>query len=295
MSRSSAMSNTPIYRSFTTADIPGAHALSIAVHWPHRAEDWQFAFDAGTGFVAEDSGNLIGTALCWTFGDDRGTLGLVIVSPDEQGRGIGRHLLDLVIKELGERVTFLYATPAGQPLYEKLGFRACGTLNQHQGIIARVPSVPPLAGECLRKLESADRRKVIELASRSSGFDRSATLHALFEFSEGVVLEGEHGLLGFSLFRRFGRGYVVGPVVADHSQENMRAKALITYWLARNEGKFIRIDLPGWADVSEWLNQIGMLRGETVVKMVRNASPEQHNGEPDTTYRAFGIINQAMG
>ncbi|WP_118182730.1 GNAT family N-acetyltransferase [Paraburkholderia phosphatilytica] len=284
----------PTYRRFTSDDVAAAHALSLAVRWPHRAEDWRFMFDAGTGFVAEDDGAVIGTALCWKFGSDRGTLGLVIVSPDEQGRGIGRRLMELVLEELGNRVTFLHATPAGKPLYEKLAFNVCGTLDQHQGTVGNVAPVAPPNGEHLRALKAEDAPKVIELASRASGFDRSATVPALLGFAEGVVLERDGELLGFSLFRRFGRGYVIGPVVATDSPDAVRAKSLIAHWLAKHAGEFVRIDVPGGTGINDWLIALGMARVDSVVKMVRNAPAEQHSGEPDATYRAFGIINQAM-
>jgi len=157
----------PTYRAFESTDIIAAHALSLAVGWPHRAEDWQSMFAAGSGFVAQDDGEVIGTALYWKCGTDRGTLGLVIVSPEAQGRGIGRQLMELVLEALGNRVTFLHATPAGKPLYERLGFEACGTVDQHQGVVSRVRSVTPPAGEQLRSLKCDDVPQVVELASRA--------------------------------------------------------------------------------------------------------------------------------
>ena len=285
----------PSYRAFESNDIVPAHALSLAVGWPHRVEDWQFMFDAGSGFVAQDNGAVIGTALYWKYGADRGTLGLVIVSPQAQGRGIGRKLMDLVLEALGHRVTFLHATPAGKPLYEKLGFDACGTVNQHQGTIGDVPAVTPPAGEQLRPLTADDAPKVIELASRASGLDRSTVIPALLDVAQGVVLERAGELVGFSLLRRFGRGYAIGPVVATASPDDRRAKSLIAHWLARHAGEFLRIDVPGTAGLSDWLIALGMVRIDSVVNMVRNAPAQTHCGEPDAVYRLFGIVNQAMG
>lgn len=54
----------------------------------------------------------------------------VIVSPDFQGRGLGRKLLDQVVSRLKE-ISFsnvklacsLYANPGKEPFYEKLGFQ----------------------------------------------------------------------------------------------------------------------------------------------------------------------------
>ncbi|MFB9123707.1 N-acetyltransferase [Paraburkholderia dipogonis] len=286
----------PAYRDFRPSDIVAAHALSIAAGWPHRAEDWQLMFDTGNGFVAlDDNGEVIGTAHYWKSGANQGTLGLVIVAPEEQGRGIGRKLMELVLEELGNRVTFLYATPAGKPLYEKLGFEECGTVVQHQGTAGSGQAVMLAAGEQLRPLAGDDVPQVIELASRASGLDRSEIIPALLGVAQGVVLESGSELMGFSLFRRFGRGYAVGPVVAPHSPDDRRAKVLIDYWLRQYAGEFVRIDVPGGAGLDDWLNALGMTSVDTVVWMMRNGPAEQHSGKPDAIYRVFGIINQAMG
>ncbi|KNH10067.1 Histone acetyltransferase HPA2 and related acetyltransferase [Candidatus Burkholderia brachyanthoides] len=290
----SSVRNSPLYRPFTADDIPTAHGLSVAVQWPHRPEDWRDMFNAGTGFVAEDAGVVIGTALCWKFGAQRSTLGLVIVSPEQQGRGIGRKLMELVLEELGERITFLHATEAGKPLYEKLGFAGCGSIDQHQGPITEVAAIAPPEGERLRAMTHDDLAKVVELASRASGFDRSATIPALLESAQGVVLERDGEMLGFSLLRRFGRGHVIGPVVATASADAVRAKALITHWLAQNPGAFVRMDVPAGTGINDWLTSVGLKHVSSVVKMMRNAPANEHSGLPDATYRAFGIINQAM-
>ncbi|WP_418789334.1 GNAT family N-acetyltransferase [Paraburkholderia pallida] len=285
----------PAYRPFTSTDVRAAYALSTSIRWPHRQEDWQFAADAGLGFVAEESGSLIGTALGWKFGADRATIGMVIVAPEQQGRGIGRKLMDLLLDELGERTTFLYATPAGQPLYEKLGFRACGSLDQHQGA-ASGPAVVTLApGERLRKVREADLPRLIELASLTSGLDRSAIMPALLQIADGVVLEREGKVIGFSLFRKFGRGHVIGPVAALESADNARARALIAYWLAAHIGVPVRIDVPAGGALTDWLGGQGIAHVDKVTRMVRNAPAGAVDATRDLPYRAYGIINQAMG
>ena len=96
------------YRAFTGDDIAAAHALTVELKWPHRADDWRFVVQAGAGFVAEVAEGVIGTALYWTYGAERASLGMVIVSPAWQGRGIGKRLMELVLEQLGGRVTFLH-------------------------------------------------------------------------------------------------------------------------------------------------------------------------------------------
>lgn len=296
-----SVSDRVTYRNFTDSDIAAAHALTVELKWPHRAEDWQFVAQAGHGFVAVDGGEVVGTALYWTYGHDRASLGMVIVSPARQGLGIGRKLMERVLEALAGRVVFLHATLAGQPLYEKLAFRPAGTLDQHQGTAFQPPLMALPPGERLRPLGASDTPRLIELASRASGLDRSAVLPALLANADGIGLDRDGELIGFSLYRRFGRGFAIGPVVTPASDNAIteiteisikRAKALINHWLAKNEGVFVRIDTPGNSGLTGWLEGLGLPRVDTVARMVLNGDAAQL--EADTEWRAFGIINQAM-
>jgi hypothetical protein len=271
-----------------------AHALSTALGWPYRPQDWQFSAETAQGFVAEEEGVVIGTAMCWTFGQDRASLGHVIVSATHQGRGIGRKLMEAVLEALGPRITFLHATPAGQPLYEKLGFSVCGSLHQCQGNVSASLPVALLDGERLRAGAEADFPALIALAARACGLERDAILSKLLRMGESVVLECDDEIVGFSVLRRFGRGYVVGPVVALRSHDDVRAKALIGYWLARRHGEFIRIDVPAGTTLLPWLSEQGLPRVDTCSKMVRNAPADAHSGAPDPVWRLYGLVSQAM-
>nr|WP_284700948.1 GNAT family N-acetyltransferase [Robbsia betulipollinis] len=275
--------------------------MSVKVAWPHRADDWRLLETAGTGFVAERDGEVIGTGLSWRYGADRASLGMVIVSPDHQGQGIGRQLMERLIAALEGRAILLHATPAGKPLYEKLGFRAVGTVDQHQGTVFQPPliSLPP--GERLRPLGANDAPRLAELASRACGLERQALFPLLLDVADGIALDRDGELLGFALFRRFGRGFTIGPVVAPDAPGSSRAKALISHWLALNEGVFVRMDTPGDSGLTQWLEGLGMPRVDTVVKMVRGAASGPLVGEAGADAnapaapKAFGIISQALG
>ncbi|SAK60536.1 N-acetyltransferase GCN5 [Caballeronia glebae] len=281
-----------IYRPFTADDIAAAHALSVEVKWPHRADDWRFVLDAGAGFIAQIGERVVGTALCWMYGGNGGSLGMVIVAPDCQGKGIGRKLMELLLEALGNRITVLHATPAGEPLYAKLGFRRVGAIHQHQSADFAVPRIELMQGERLRAIEPRDTDALVAFASRASGLDRSALLPALLEVAKGVVLERDDELLGFSLLREFGRGRAIGPVVSvtADAQHTRRAQALIAHWLAHGEGKFTRIDTPDESGLSAWLESIGLKCVDTVIKMARNGTPPH-----DASVAQFAIINQALG
>lgn len=79
-----------VYRPFTAADVAAGHRLSSLVRWPHKPDDWRLLVRLGQGFVALDADEVVGTALYWQYGEAGGSPGMVIVLPDQQGRGIGR-------------------------------------------------------------------------------------------------------------------------------------------------------------------------------------------------------------
>jgi GNAT superfamily N-acetyltransferase len=257
------------------ADLAAAHGLSAAVGWPHRLEEWRFAHALGSGFG-------------WAFGERFGTVGMVIVAPALQGRGGGRRLLDAVLAEAGPRSMALIATPEGQRLYESRGFRAVGRVRQHQGEVRPVASPALRPGERLRPLAPADLDMLLRLDRSATGLPRDAALAALLQAGECVILERSGAVAGYALARRFGRGHLVGPVVAP---DEANAGALIGHRLARLAGAFVRIDIP--ADrpaLSAWLTQAGLAPAGDGIVMRRGEAPS-----PDGEARAIARAHPAQG
>ncbi len=230
------------YRRFTLDDVAAAHALTVELKWPHRADDWKFVAQLGVGFVAEDASGVIGTALCWKYGADCASLGMVIVSPARQGLGIGRKLMELLLEELGGRITLSCTRPP--PVRRSMKSSGFARRARSISIKARRSSRRSLslpAGERLRPLRvETTPRASSSWPRRQAAFDRGEVLAALLENADGIALDRDGELVGFALFRRFGRGFAIGPVVAPASEDSSRAKALISHWLALNEGVFVR-------------------------------------------------------
>jgi len=275
------------YRPMTAADLPEAHRLSQEVNWPHRLADWQFVDALGPGVVAEDKSGVVGTIMYWKHDRRFASLGMVIVAPSHQGRGIGKALMKLVLTELDGRTVLLYATPSGQPLYASLGFAPFGKVDQHQGIVTDLPIISLAPGERLRPIGSSDRMTLTELASKASGMSRAVVLPALLNMADGIVLDRDDEAIGFALLRRFGRGYAIGPVVAP---DVGRAQSLIAHWISIRTRKFLRIDVPADCGLTAWLEAHGLKRVDTVVAMARGTPPVR-----DAASEVFAIINQALG
>lgn len=275
------------YRRMTEDDLSSAHGLTQVVRWAHRLEDWQLMLRLGTGFVAEENGTLLATGLCWKFGNAHASLGMIIVSPERQGKGIGRELMNLVLEELGDRCILLTATPAGQPLYEKLGFVPTGSVVQHQGTMQRTLPLAPAAGERIRPVAAGDLPALAALATRALGMPREEMMAQLLGVTEGALLDKDGEALGFSLIRRFGRGHMIGPVVAPDAE---RAKALIGYWAQTYAGSFVRVDVTGDSGLSPWVESLGLALVEPSVRMARGQAPVS-----DGTVEQYAILSQAIG
>mgnify|MGYP002623446649 FL=1 len=267
------------------AHLTPVQRLSAAVGWPHRVEDWAFALRLGQGLVALEGDSVVGTIAWWPFGAHHATLGLIIVAPQLQGRGIGGQLMDAALMQLGARSVMLNATAEGLRLYAKFGFQPIGKIRQHQGTPRAAASVTRIEGGRLRPLQRDD---LAALDERASGLPRAALLGAIAEAGTGLVLETADGIAGYAFCRRFGRGQVIGPVVAPDQQS---AQSLIAAWLARNGSMFQRIDTTAQGGLSDWLADRGLPQCDEVIAMVRGTAPHTSQDAP----KVFALASQALG
>lgn len=275
------------YRPMTAADVAAAHALSVQLKWPHRLEDWAMLERVSQGFVAEDNGRLIGTAFTCPQGA-YATIGLVIVSDEYQGQGIGRKLMELALQACGPRTAMLNATLAGAPLYASQGFVDFGHIQQHQGNVLPPAPANLIPGERCRHLTEADRNQQIRLANAGSGLDRRAVLDDLFDCVEAAVgIERDGQLRAFAILRPFGRGRYIGPVIAENPQQ---AKHLIALLLAQVPDAFVRMDVSPDSGLGPWLEEAGLKQVDTVAQMVRGTPPQASSG-----VQQFALVSQAIG
>ncbi|MBT1513257.1 hypothetical protein KIP88_22445 [Bradyrhizobium sp. SRL28] len=80
---------------------------------------------------------------------------------------------------------------------------------------------------------------VIASDALAFGVSRQAVIGALFAHSSGYGLFREDKLCAFALCRRFGRGHVVGPVVAANDED---AIAVVRPHVLEHDGLFLRLD-----------------------------------------------------
>ncbi|MDU3935075.1 MAG: GNAT family N-acetyltransferase [Serratia liquefaciens] len=217
-------------REMGAADVAPAHLLSQKIQWPHRLEDWQQAWSLGGGVIAEVEGDVVGCALRWLWGDQRATLGLVIVAEQCRGQGIARAMLQQMIAPLPDYQLHLVATDQGKPLYQKLGFIDQGLLAQHQCREMPAGHTAPLPkGASLRPALPQDLATLVELDLAASGLSRQPLLAAMLASAE---------------------------------------QALVALCLPC-QGEFVRVDTPLASGLSPWLAERGLPCVDTPTIMVR--------------------------
>lgn len=270
---------------FQERHLVGGLALSQAVSWPYRAEDWSFAAALGRGFVVEADGRVVGTALWWPYGDDFASTGMIIVAAEAQRRGIGARLMDAVLADAAGRSIMLVSTSEGEALYRRLGFVPCGQVEQRQAVLAAAPKAVP--GAATRKAVPDDYLAILALDRAASGMDRSRLIEALVEMADLRVIERDGRVSGYGCIRRWGRGQVIGPVVAGDVAD---AKALVAALAANHVGSFVRMDVTVGGGLGDWLDKMGLPQVDRALVMVRGKAPQP---APGTSL--FALTNQSLG
>jgi GNAT superfamily N-acetyltransferase len=253
-------------RDINDVDVELLHALSISVRWPHRPKDWDVLRRAGHGIVAVDGiGRVFGSAMWFPHGDDFATIGLVITTPRIQAQGGGRWLMDQVLEQCGNRNLALNATHAAYPLYVSLGFTSEAIVYMRQGEVPQtLPAMPALNGE-LHALSSDRLNEITALDTRALGINRERLLALLAADASISTLSRGGEIVGYSMCREFGRGFVIGPTVALNDQDAVHLTAVHLKKLA---GRFVRVDTRERDGVyAEFLQHSGLGIGETVTTM----------------------------
>lgn len=277
------------FRPMHAGDLAAMHRLAQEMSWPHRAEDCALMLGLGAGIVALDGADgPVGVGMRWSFGRDTGTIGMMLVARERQGRGIGRALMASLIADSGARALMLNATAEGLGLYERLGFIRTGLVRQHQARFAEKPVVPAAPTVPLRRASPVDHAALCTLDAAAFGADRSALIHGLVASGDAWLTEDAAGATGFAILRPFGRGTMIGPVAAPDEDA---AIALVAAAARAAPAGVLRIDIPVEATrLGEWLTAAGLPAIDTVTTMLRGDWPSV----PKTPQR-FGLAFQALG
>lgn len=279
-------------RPLTPADLEPAADLLRRGDFGERLDFFSWAIEQPWMdiLVAVDGDRILGTGTASAHGHS-GWVGVIFVTPDARGGGLGRRITRAVLdrlEERGARTQILIASPMGRPIYEREGFRVLD-----RQVRFAIDGLPPDGDDgaggdpSIRPFREADRPAVEALDRAATGEDRRAVLDALVSPESTLIATGGNDVAtvcGF-LSRAPWRG---GALIAPHPDDALRllerrrrstgvsGKAGAGV-LAGNERGRAALRAAGW---EEELGGMRMIRGEDL------------DWQPDAI---FGQFNGALG
>jgi GNAT superfamily N-acetyltransferase len=278
-------------RLLTREDLSFADSVRALAGWNQTIADWErFLAAAPEGcFLAEWNGVQAGTATTITYSPALAWIGMVLVHPDYRRRGIGRALLERCIKHLRGRgvcCVKLDATPAGEQVYDRLGFKAEWTLTRWEHAATQWPAPEPSSG--IQSVRDVDTVELFD--SETFGVSRRVILEPLLKQSRcALMFEDERGqIAGHGSLRDGSSALYLGPVVAKSADAGRR---LVGALLARVEGRKVFWDIP---DENGAAVQQARTRGfspqRTLTRMYLG-----ENTTPGDPQRQFAIAGPELG
>lgn len=186
-------------------DVPAAAGLTEVAFGGGRREDRlrrYLALEPRGWFVVEDGGGLLGIGGVVRY-DGFAWLGLMAIRPDRQRRGLGRALAEEAIgwaRAGGCSTICLVATPAGLPLYQRLGFVPDGLSHELAGTPRLHPRAPGSVPCSVTLWTPADTEDVARFDAPAFGSDRRRVLAAYaaeFPTSAWVARDRSGDVRGF--------------------------------------------------------------------------------------------------
>ena len=257
-------------RRMTAADIPLGMRLKEQAGWNQTEADWLRFLDLEPDgcFVAEWNGEPVATTTTCILGDVA-WVAMVLVDARLRRHGIGTALMQQALRFLDERNVRsirLDATPAGRPVYEKLGF-----VPDYQ--LARFDGILPERGLSVeaKPLEAQALEAMIALDGEVTGANRHKLLNFLFKATPELFLAvgGGNEFLGYVAMRAGSRAWQIGPCIA----KPVAAAKLLTAACRRCCGQ------PGFIDIP-MANQAATSLAESLGLTVQRQLLRMHRGAP---------------
>lgn len=263
-------------KELTIHDIGQAIRLSNAERWNQTNEDWKLLIQNPQNecLAAVADGNIIGTATAINYKNDIAWIGMVLVDREYRGRGVSKMLLSSLFERLRAcRSVKLDATPAGQPVYQRFGFK-------DEYLVYRMTSDSVLGHELSfddgiypEPIQIDNIPEIIEFDKRVFGANREQLIRFLFKNDPGNawVIRRNSKITGFVLGRNGSRFHQVGPLYASNMEDS---KKLIAKSFAGLDGQSVVMDiLEDKKELILWLNSLGFSIQRPFIRMYKNENP----------------------
>ena len=275
-------------RPMTSDDLAPAFGLSRAEGWNQTELDWRFLLMNPNNIclVAEYNNKVAGTATALVHSMNLAWIGMVLVDREMRGRGIGKMLMVEIIRNLKKIESVkLDATPAGLPLYRKLGFiEECELHRMVNKSVSFKKFTEP--DNCPVNIDSITFEEVLKLDKEIFGSSRSSLLNYLFQnYPEKAFHIIRSGKIDGYISGREGTRYsYIGPAVSFSAESG---RLLIIKALKSLEGKPVALDvLHDKQDLITWLESAGFEKQRSFIRMYLKSN--RYCGNLDHQYLISG-------
>lgn len=278
----------PTLRPMELTDMASLMRLKNVEGWNQTEEDWALLikYKSSINLVAILENRIVGTVCAINYSDRVAWIGMMLVDRDYRGRGISKLLLNRVIDQMKFCASIkLDATPAGHPVYTKIGFIDELRISRmtHPLVTEAIPATGSL------KVEAIGPKIIPEIISYDGdvfGALRQELLLSLANASPelGWYLRDGKELSGFCLGRAGTRFIQIGPVYASSDEV---ALALISAALGQIRGKACVVDVhTDKQELVNWLNLSGFTAQREFKRMYLDTNP--YPGEISKQYLICG-------
>ncbi len=274
-------------------DIPELYGLSQGAGWEHSIEDWKTILNVGMIYGLRSANNdLMACAGIFEFGKELASIGMVLVCPKEQGKGLGKKLINYILYErnnFSSRI-ILVAGVKAKSYYEKFGFQQIESISKLVGEkLSWKINIPKDSQMIVTSISMDDLRVLNQIDCQITGGNRERMIRARIEQSQrGVLIKNLKGVvLGFGMGSINEKHLLLGPIEAFNRYVVLKVIQALT----KNHKGGIRLDI---------LDQHNELINELIsVGFKREAQQPimSLNGEslPGKRDHLFAITSQAFG
>ena len=269
-------SDSPVkLRKMLLSDMDSLMRLKDAEGWNQLEKDWALllSYKDSVNLVAVQDDYIVGTITAINYDNTVAWIGMMLVDRDYRGRGIAKRLLLEAIDKLDKCLSVkLDATPAGRPVYLKLGFIDEYTLYRMTN--ASVSKLPP--GDASYKTEQmkpADIPEVAAFDKKVFGADRTELIRQLYKAYPELawLIKEKRHIAGFCLGREGQNFTQIGPVYASSSNG---ARALIQSAIDQITGRAVVVDIcAAKSELLGWLEACGFISQRPFARMYLRKNP----------------------
>ncbi|WP_214482227.1 GNAT family N-acetyltransferase [Bacillus sp. SM2101] len=275
-----------------TDDINSLIELSTSVGWDYDKYEIGTVLSTGTIFGHKNAlGKVVSCAAIIPYDKNVASIGMVIVSKEFRGLGLGKEVTQKCIDACSnDKTIMLIATEDGKTLYEKMGFRTvnyvhkylCDNYTNNLKLLTK-------SNVTLGAINEIDFNRIVDLDKAAFGDKRSNFLNNRINQSEQCIVAKDNNgkIMGYGISIRGSVNLILGPIVApDHE-----TAALILDKLAFGHQGTLRIDVPKSNDqFMLFLEQSGFNKVSEPPIMVINSE-----NLPPRNNTLFGIAAQIFG